>query len=71
MAAPSGASGGAPLHGSVGMAFQDNLEHQFLDAAQAALLSKTPKFHFPLFLAGEELQVGAVDGNVGVEPRPP
>ena len=51
MAAPSGASGGtgAPLHGSVGVAFQDNLEHHFLDAAPAPLLIKIPKLQFPPF----------------------
>ena len=41
MAAAAGA-GGAPLHGTVAMAFlvQENLEHQFLDAAPAALYIK-------------------------------
>ena len=41
MAAAS-AAGGAPLHGTVAMAFlvQENLEHQFLGAAPAALYIK-------------------------------
>ena len=59
MEAP-GASGtggtGTPLHDSVGLAFQDNLEHHFLDAAPAPLLSKTPTVHFPLFFQAKNFK---------------
>ena len=53
LAPPEGAP---PLHGSVGLAFQDNLEHRFLDAAPASLLSKTPKVHAPLFFQAKNFK---------------